>query len=167
MTYADFSPADYSELHRLASKAIAKQRCDHTLSATALVHEVFLKLRSRNHCRFVDRDHFISTCAQAMRHCLVDYARRKRTLRRGMGFERVSNQCVELQFIDDERLLRLNEALVRLEELNERHAKIVELRFFGGLTNREIASSLGISVRTVQLQWRVARAWLHRELDLK
>jgi RNA polymerase sigma-70 factor (ECF subfamily) len=158
-------PLVYSELKRLARSYMRRERPEHTLQATALVHEAYLKLVRQHDVNWQSRSHFFGIAAQLMRRILIDHARGHLREKRGGA-----NQAVPL---DDalvfspehsEELVRLDEALVRLSEFDERQGKIVELRFFGGLSVEETAEYLGISPKTVKRDWAVAKAWLHGEL---
>jgi RNA polymerase sigma factor (TIGR02999 family) len=158
-------PLVYDELHDLAEKRLRRERSDHTLGATALLHEAYLKLVDQSRVTWQNRAHFLGVAAQAMRRILINYAQQRRALKRGGEF-------IATTFDDDlvprdtraDRLIELDEALVRLRALSERQAAVVEYRFFGGLTHEEIAEVIGVSVPTVQRDWRLARAWLSREL---
>ena len=157
--------AVYDELRRLASAYLARERSDHTLQPTALVHEAYAKLADQGSA-WEGRTHFIGVAAQAMRRVLVDHARgHKRDKRGGGQWRRVE---LDLAIVEDGGtdvdLVNLDEALERLGELSERQARIVELRFFGSLSNPEIARVLETSERTVAREWRFARAWLGEEL---
>jgi RNA polymerase sigma factor (TIGR02999 family) len=158
-------PLVYKELHQLAHYQLRKERRDHTLNATALVHEAYLKLIDQNKVTWQNRAHFFAIAAKAMRRILINYAHQRMALKRGKEF-------VMITLIDDlhqretqpEELIALDEALNRLETMNERHAKIIEYSFFVGLNHEEIAEVLLVSVPTVRRDWRIARAWLSREL---
>ena len=158
--------AVYDELRRLAGAYLARERNDHTLQPTALVHEAYAKLADQNSA-WEGRAHFIGVAAQAMRRVLVDHARgRKRNKRGGGRWQRVE---LDLAVVEDGEtdvdLVNLDEAMKRLSELSARQARIVELRFFGGLSVDEVASVLKTSERTVAREWRFARAWLGEELE--
>jgi RNA polymerase sigma factor (TIGR02999 family) len=158
-------PYVYDELRRIARRALRWESPDHTLGTTALVHEAYLKLVDQTRVGWRDRAHFYAVAALAMRRILVDYARRHRRTKRGGGQRPVSldEGAVSL----DERaenLVALDEALTRLSELNPRLSRIVECRFFGGLTEEEIAEALGVTARTVKRDWAKARGWLYQEL---
>ncbi len=162
----------YEELHALARRQRRRWHGDHTLNTTALVHEAYVKLVDRKHVGVESRAHFFALAARAMRHILCDYARDRRTTKRGGGLERlalddlpVSPEQVESIGEPSEALLALDEALRRLEQLDPRQSKVVECRFFGGLTIDETAAAVGISARTVKRDWAVAQAWLHREME--
>ena len=162
----------YPELAGIAHKQLGMEHPGHTLSTTALVHEAYLRLISQTDVQWVDRSHFLAAAAQAMRRILVDHARRHQALRRGAGRRRTvsleSLSQADMAGIGvDERadtLVVLDEALERLSAINERQAKVVECRFFGGLTEAETAEVLGITSRTVTRDWYKARGWLYREL---
>lgn len=162
----------YPELAGIAHKQLGMEHPGHTLSTTALVHEAYLRLISQTDVQWVDRSHFLAAAAQAMRRILVDHARRHQALRRGAGRRRTvsleSLSQADMAGIGvDERadtLVALDEALERLSAINERQAKVVECRFFGGLTEAETAEVLGITSRTVTRDWYKARGWLYREL---
>ena len=159
----------YEELHDIASRLFRSQRGAHTLQPTALVNEAYLKFASTDPSSgFNDRAHFCNAAARAMRQILVNHARDAGAIKRGGGQERerVTLSAVPLQFAaNDIELLALDEALERLAELDERQAKIAELRIFAGLGSSEIAQLLDMPLRTVQLDWKMARIWLSRLLD--
>jgi RNA polymerase sigma factor (TIGR02999 family) len=161
----DAQPIDdvYAELRRLAAKKLAVESPDHTLSATALVHEAWLRLAEAS-IEWQDRSHYLRTAATAMRRILVDRARANATDKRGGQRQRVELVDVPAAARSDE-LLALDEALERLAPLKPDHANLVELRFFAGLSGNETASALGISSATAERMWRYARAWLQVELD--
>jgi len=159
-------PIVYDELRRLAASALRRERADHTLQPTALVHEAFLRLVDVPEDRWHDRAHFVAIAARAMRRVLVDHARGRMALKRGRAdihvpIDEVDVASSETGGVD---LVVLDEALSRLAALDERQARIVELRFFGGLTVEETAALIGSSPRTVKRDWHMARAWLKREL---
>jgi RNA polymerase sigma factor (TIGR02999 family) len=155
----------YRELHRLAQLYMAREREGHTLQPTALANEVYLKLTAGQERNFQNRAHFFAIAARGMREILVDHARSHRAGKRGGGAERVD---LDRAFVFSpglcEEMLAVDSALDRLAELDPRQARVVELRFFAGLTEEEIGLVLGISARTVKREWQVARAWLHKEL---
>jgi RNA polymerase sigma-70 factor (ECF subfamily) len=161
----ELMPLVYDELYRIAHNRLQYERRGHTLNATALVHEAYLKLVDQQRITWQNRAHFIAIAAQAMRRILINYAQSRKAQKRGGG------QPV-ITFIDEavvretrsEELLALDDALKQLAVLNERQSKVVELWFFGGLTHEEIAEVLDVSVPTVRRDWRLARAWLSREL---
>ncbi len=162
---AELLPLVYNELRRLAAEYMARERTDHTLQATALVHEAYLRLVDQTQVSWQGRAHFVGVAARVMRQILVDHARRRGRLKRPSKREQISLDCALL--VDaraDEDLEALNEALTRLATFDERKARVVELRFFGGMKVKEVAEVLGTSVRTVADDWAYAKAWLHREL---
>lgn len=159
-------PEIYAELRRLAERLLQDRARHHTLQPTALVHEAYLKLQYG--CgEPLDRSRFFAAAATAMRHILVDYARRRRALKRGGEGQRVTLDS-NLEFATEATVdvLQLNELLERLARLDERAAQIVELRVFGGLTIDETAAALDVSHGTVSNDWRIVRAWLAKELDI-
>lgn len=158
----------YNELRRLAAFKMAQQPHGHTLQPTALVHEAWLKLVGAESPSFKSRAHFFSAAAEAMRHILIDRARRKLTQRHGGGLERIPLEDFELVSpLPDEQLLNVNDALERFSQQHPLQAQVVKLRYFVGLTNEEIAQLLGISVSTVKNYWNFSRAWLFNEVDGK
>ena len=159
-------PLVQSELRRLARGYMRRQKPDHTLQTTALVNEAFLRLVDSNRVNWQDRNHFFAICAQLMRRILVDFARKKSSLKRGGdGVHITLNENVDVVDEKAAEVLALDEALKRLATMNERQSRIVELRYFGGLTEDEVAETLDISTRTVRRDWNLARAWLFRELS--
>jgi len=159
-------PLVYDELRRMAQGQLKGERPDHTLNATALVHEAYLKLVNQNQVNWQNRAHFLAIAAQAMRRILISYARSRMAEKRGSGEPAVTfNDEVMGKEAKAGELVALDEALVKLQSISERQCRVVELRFFGGLTEPEIAEAIGISVPTVKRDWRVARAWLSRELE--
>jgi len=158
-------PLVYDELHRLASPLLRRERAGHTLQTTALVHEAYLELVDQRNVNWQNRVHFFNVAAQAMRHVLVDHARRRRALKRGGDFCRLSiDKAVISSEEKDADLLDLNEALNSLAAMDPQQSRVVELRVFGGLSVEETAEALGISPRTVKREWSMAKAWLHRQL---
>jgi RNA polymerase sigma-70 factor (ECF subfamily) len=164
-TASQLIPLVYDELHRLAHRHMRQERPDHTLQATALVHEAYVRLVNQPQRTWQNRAHFIAVAAQVMRRILVDYARARRTSKRGSAPQRVPLE-EPLLFTEEQSddLVSLDEALERLAKFDARQSRVVELRFFGGLTTDETAEVLGISSKTVKRDWAVARAWLHREV---
>jgi RNA polymerase sigma factor (TIGR02999 family) len=161
---ADVYALAYAELRRIAHRQLRGERTDHTLNTTALVHEAYLRLAECT-ANWIDQSHFFALAAQAMRHILIDYARRHRSVRRGGGCVRVPLEDATLTLDDRaDLLLAVDEALTRLAALDERRARVVECRFFGGLTEDETAAALGVAVRTVKRDWAKAKAWLYQEL---
>ena len=152
----------YGHLRAIAGSYFRAQSAEHTLQPTALVNEAFLKLASSDAKGFESREHFISVAARAMRQILVDYARNKRAQKRGGGQKPVtlSGVAADTDASSVIDLIALDSALTALAKLNERHARVVELRYFGGLTVPEIAKVTGASVATIERDWRGARAWL-------
>ncbi len=159
-------PLVYDELRRIAHRQIGRERPGHTLDTTALVHEVYLKLVDQTRVQWADRSHFFAVATQAMRRILVDYARKYCSDKRGGGAIRVSlddaNPAVEDRA---ELLLAVDEALSELGKLDERLSRVVECRFFGGLTEEETAEVLGVTARTVRRDWSKAKGWLHHVLQ--
>ena len=161
-------PIVYRELKQRARFLMSKERSDHTLQPTALVHEAFLKLTSLTEIKWNDRSHFYRFVSQLMRQILVDHARLYATDKRGNAPINFSINDLQIPAAERaEAILYLDEALERLAQFDEKQSKIVELRYFGGMKNSEIAEALGISVRTVIREWESARLWLYRELNKK
>lgn len=158
-------PHVYAELRRQADRYLVRQRSGHTLQATALVHEAFLRLVDQTHASYKDRAHFFAVASRAMRQILVDHARRRTAGKRGGGATRLALEdaiaAVPARGVD---LVALDDALARLEKLDPEQSRLVELRFFGGLTVEETAVVLGCSPATVKRSWSSARAWLYGEL---
>ena len=153
------------ELHQLAHRYLSRERPGHTLQTTALVHEAYLRLVDQRRARFESRAHFFAIAAQIMRRILINHARDRSASKRGGGARRVSLD--DAAVLSDERaeeLVALGEALDSLAKLDERKARVVELRYFGGLTVDETAEVLGVHANTVMREWRQAKAFLHREL---
>lgn len=158
-------PLVYEELRRLARAQMRGERSDHTLQATALVHEAYFRLVNQPERTWQNRTHFIRVAAQVMRRMLIDYARARRTAKREGGLRRVPlEEPLLLTEEQSAEVLALNEALERLAQFDARQSRVVELRFFGGLTVEETAEALGLSPKTVKRDWSVARAWLYREV---
>jgi RNA polymerase sigma-70 factor (ECF subfamily) len=157
----------YDELRALAASYAAQQNPGHTLAPTALVHEAFLRLVGTSGPGWKDRSHFFAVAATAMRQILTDHARRKGADKRGGGeWQRISlSDANPAGPGEDADIAALDEALTRLAEADPRKHRVVELRFFGGLTVEEVAEELGVSVTTVESDWRAARAWLNSELS--
>lgn len=161
----DLMPLVHRELKRIARNFMRRQRVGHTLQTTALVNEAFVRLVDSDKVNWQDRSHFYAISAQLMRRVLVDAARRKNSTKRG-------GERIQVSLADDLRsavpdqvdVVAIDEALERLAKLNQRQCQIVELRYFGGLTEDEVAETLNISSRTVRRDWNLARAWLFREL---
>jgi len=162
---AKLIPIVYGELRRLAAYYMRQERADHTLQATALVHEAFLKLFERGEGTWENRRHFFAMASQAMRRILVDHARRH-NLKRGAGFQHVALEDTAIVAGQRETdFVRLDDALRALGEVDGRKAQVVELRFFGGLSVEETAEVLKVSPVTVLRDWSTAKAWLYRELQ--
>ena len=156
----------YGELRVMAARAFRRERIDHTLQPTALVNEAFVKLLGSELPSLQNRAHFFGIASRTMRTLLIDYARKKNAGKHGGGWLKVElDENLSHSTVDSKLLLALGVALEQLETLDQRKAKIVEMRFFGGMTNREIAQVLGISMATVGEDWSRAKAWLKRELD--
>lgn len=159
-------PLVYDELRRLAAHRMAQQPPGQTLQATALVHEAWLRLVGSGKERWESRRHFFAAAAEAMRHVLIDRARKKRCARHGAGFEKVALEKVEVGLPpDDEMVLALNEALDEFEKLDPQKAEVVKPKFFVGLSERETAAVLGVSERTVERHWAYAQAWLFERVN--
>lgn len=155
----------YPELRRIASRLMRGERAGHTLQPTAVVHEAFMRLVDEQSIQWQDRAHFLGIAARVMRRILIDHARRRGAEKRGGGINRVT---LNEDFVSNEdssvALLALDDVLNRFAEIDDRGAQVAELRIFGGLTVRETAEELGVSPRTVNGDWAVARLWLAREL---
>lgn len=160
-------PLIYDELHRIAAMHLRHERRTHSLQPTALVHEAYLRLVDIKGIDWQSRSHFFAVSATLMRRILVDHARANRTGKRGKGWDAISLDEAILPAPERAtEIIALDEALNKLATLHERQSKIVELRFFAGMNEDEIATVLGgISVRTVKRDWRIARAWLFKELS--
>jgi RNA polymerase sigma factor (TIGR02999 family) len=155
----------YSELRSLASRYLQRERREHTLQTTALVHEAYLRLADQREVQWKNREQFLGVAAQLMRRILVDHSRGRDAKKRGRGFERVFLE--EAAGIPKEKaadVIALDEALTRLAEFDPQQAQLVELRFFGGLSIEESAGVMGVSRTTLKRNWNVAKAWLAREL---
>jgi len=160
------TPLVYRELHRVAQAYMQGERVGHALQTTALVNEAYLRLIEADRHNWENRAHFYAVAAKLMRHILVDFARSRDRMKRGRGLEQVSlDEALTVRADNTSQLLNLDEALTALSKLDERQSQVVELRFFGGLTEAEIAVVLKVSERTIQSDWRLARSWLLRELS--
>ena len=158
-------PRVYDELKALAEAMMREERPDHTLQATALVHEAYLRLVDQSRAQWHDRAHFFAAAAQALRRILVDHARRHRSLKRGGGQVKLSlDDELVASYEREVDLIAVDDALAKLAAKHPEHAQIAEMRFFAGLTVEEVAAALGVVTRTVERRWRFARAWLHEAL---
>lgn len=159
-------PLVYAELRQIARRQLRRLRPGDTLGTTGLVHEAYLKLIDQKRASWQDRNHFFAIAARAMRQILVNHALRQQTLKRGGGQAAATTAGAQVAAPEPEaRLLELDAALDRLEELDPRLSRVVECRFFAGLTEEETANSLGVSLRTVQRDWKLARGWLQEDLS--
>ncbi len=159
-------PLVYEELRRMARRYMSRERKDHTLQTTALINEAYLRLVDQKHVHWQNRAHFFGISAQIMRRILIDHARRYAYTKRGAGAQRISlDEAAVVAKGRATELLSLDEALNSLAEIDPRRSRVVELRFFGGLDNDEIAAVLKISPNTVIRDWNLARAWLYQELS--
>ena len=159
-------PLVYQELHKLAGRYLGRERTGHTLQTTALVHEAYLRLVDQKDAQWQNRSHFFAMAATQMRRVLVDYARSRHMAKRGGGAQQV--ELDEALVVSDERagdVVALDDALKALAEFDERKSRMVELRFFGGLSIEETAEVLGVSPGTVMRDWTLAKAWLQREIE--
>jgi RNA polymerase sigma factor (TIGR02999 family) len=159
-------PLVYAELRQRAHRYMARENPGHSLQTTALIHEAYLRLADQKDKQWQNRSHFFAVAAQAMRHILVDYARSRNAARRGGAARVVSIE--EAAVVSEERtieIVELDEALETLAKVDPRKSRIVELRFFGGLSVEETAEVLNVSSITVMRDWNLAKAWLHRELS--
>lgn len=162
----DLLPLVYEELHRQAARFLSRERRDHTLQTTDLIHETYIKLIDQKKVNWESRTHFFAIVANLMRQILVDYARSKHRKKRGGAMQKFPLEETML-VVEKERsvnLMALDEALTRLEKIDEQQARVVELRYFSGLSLEEAAEALKVSRTTVANDWRMAKAWLHREL---
>ena len=158
-------PLVYDELHRLARRYMSKERKDHTLQTTALINEAYVRMVDQKNVNWANRSHFFAISAQIMRRILIDHARRHAYAKRGGGAQQVSLEEVAALVPEQGReLMRLDEALKSLAERDPRRSQVVELRYFGGLNNEEIAGVLHVSENTVTRDWNMARAWLYQQL---
>ncbi len=158
-------PLVYDELHRLARRYMSRERKGHTLQTTALINEAYVRLVDQRNVHWANRSHFFAISAQIMRRILIDHARRHTYAKRGGGARQVSLDETATVVQDNlSEFLRLDEALKSLAEFDPRRSQVVELKYFGGLNNDEIADVLKISKNTVIRDWNMARAWLHSQL---
>lgn len=155
----------YEQLRALASAKLRQESAGHTLQPTALVHEVYLKLADQTRAQWSDREHFFAVAAEAIRRILVDHARKKHALKRELPGQRVTiRTSLDAALPDEVDMLAMDEALNALARVSPRQARVVELRFFGGLQHAEVARLLNVSEKTVKGDWRIARAWLQNYL---
>ncbi|MDP8980617.1 MAG: sigma-70 family RNA polymerase sigma factor [Acidobacteriota bacterium] len=157
-------PIVYQELRRLASYYMQRERPEHTLQATALVHEAYLRLAGGEKQDWQDRAHFFAAAAQVMRNLLIDHARARRRDKRGGGCDICLDDAITLAVVENPDLLAIDEALEGLVKIDPRQSRIVELRYYGGLSIKEVAAVLDISDRTVKREWQMAKAWLYAEI---
>ncbi len=162
----ELMPLVYDRLHELASGFLRNERSNHTLQSSALVHEAYLRMIRLEHVTWQDRAHFFALSARLMRRILIDHARQNKSIKRGEGEAKLPLAMAEHVSLDTHPdLLALDMALTRLTDRDPQQGRIVELRYFGGLDREEIAHVLGISSATVTRRWRMARAWLYRQLS--
>ncbi len=156
----------YGELHELARREMLAERADHTLQPTALVHEAYLRLVAEKDSSFADRESFFAAAATTIRRVLVDHARKRAREKRGGGHLRVPLEGLDVaEPLEDQELLTLDEALAQLAAIDPTKARIVELRFFAGLSVGELGQAVGVSESTIRREWRMARAWLRARMD--
>jgi RNA polymerase sigma factor (TIGR02999 family) len=156
----------YDELRKIASQYLRRERQHHTLQATALANEAYLKLVDLSEVNWQDRAHFFAVAAQVMRHILVDYARQQGAEKRGGGLQKLTlDEAVSLAGERDLDLLALDEALAQLASFDPQQSQVVELRFFGGLSIEETAAVMGLSTATIKREWTLAKAWLYQKLS--
>jgi RNA polymerase sigma factor (TIGR02999 family) len=160
----DLAPIVYEELRRLAHYYLRSERPEHTLESAALVHEVYLRLIGGQPVELQNRDHFFAVASRLMRQILVDYARSRKAAKRDGGCRVSLSNATDIPITNDDELVALDRALEELARIDERQARIVELKFFGGLSSSSVASVLDISRATVDREWAVARLWLHRHI---
>jgi RNA polymerase sigma factor (TIGR02999 family) len=165
--FIELTPTIYPELKRLAAHYMFKERSGHTITPTVLVNETYLKLVQGKRLNAVDKHHFLAISSRCMRQILVDYARERNAQKRG-GSERLLTLNEELAEADQKKtidIIQLDNALEKLEQRDPVQVQIVELRFFSGMTNNEIAKLLGVSIATIKRKWTMARTWLYREMS--
>lgn len=158
-------PLVYGELRKIAQNYLSRERSDHTLQATALVHEAYLRLIDQRKADWKNRSQFFGLAAQMMRRILVNHAESHKAEKRGSGQKLQLDETLDVSFEENLDLLALDEALKKLAEVDEQKSRIVEMRFFGGMTIDETAEVLGKSHATVEREWAFAKAWLYRELN--
>jgi RNA polymerase sigma factor (TIGR02999 family) len=162
----DLLPLVYAELRRLAANYLRRERQGHTLQPTALVHEAYLRMIDQTQVRWQNRAHFFGVAAQMMRRILVDHARAQQAEKRGGDVQKFSlDENIDVSGERASDLVALDEALARLAEIDPQKSRVVELRFFGGLSVEETAEVLGVSAPTVKRQWRMAKAWLFGQVQ--
>jgi RNA polymerase sigma factor (TIGR02999 family) len=158
----------YEELRRLAAARMAHESAGHTLQPTALVHEAWLRMVRDDHRTWINRAYFFAAAAEAMRRILIEHARRKSALKHGGGQERLNIDDLELaEATRDEKLLLVDEGLAELSVAHPERARVVVLKYFGGMTNQEVAETIGISARTVNRHWLCAQAWLFERIQIQ
>jgi RNA polymerase sigma factor (TIGR02999 family) len=158
-------PLVYNELHRLASARLRRERSDHTLQTTALVHEAYLRLVDQKDAHWESRNQFLAVAAQMMRRILVDHARRHKAVKRGGPLPKLSlEESVVVSEEQSENLLLLDRLLTRLAAIDAQEVRVIELRFFAGLSVEETAEAMGVSCTTVKREWSIAKKWLAREM---
>ena len=161
-------PVIYDELRKLAANYLRRERPDHTLQPTALVHEAYLRLVDQTRVNWQNRAHFFGVAAQIMRRLLVDHARKHNAEKRGQDFQKLSlDENIDRAVERSSELIALDDALKALAEFDEQKARLVELRYFGGLSIEETADVLGVTPTTIKRHWRFAKAWLHGEMQKK
>ncbi len=159
-------PLVYQELRKLANSYLQNERSDHTLQPTALVHEAYIRLVDWQNTNWENRSHFFAVAAQVMRHILVDHARKKKAEIHGGNLQKLAlDEAISFSKQTEIDLVDLDDALKDLEKLDQRQSKIVELRFFAGLTIEETAHAIGVSTMTISREWNFVRAWLYRRLS--
>jgi RNA polymerase sigma factor (TIGR02999 family) len=162
----ELTPLVYTELHRAAQRYMSRERVDHTLQATALIDEVYIRLVDCEGVSWQDRNHFFAVCARLMRRILTDFARSRHYLKRGGGAKPITfDENIHVTPEPDEDLVALDHALEGLSAVDKRKSDVVELRFFGGLSVKDTAEVLGVSEETVKRDWRLAKLWLLREMS--
>ena len=157
-------PLLYAELRRLAARCMRDERAGHTLQPTALVHEAFLRLSAQDRAQWRDRAQFIGVAGQLMRRILVDHARKRHAAKRAAPFVTLDEGIANGGGVNVEEILAVDQALTRLRDLDVQQARIVELRYFAGLSPQETADALGLSLRTTEREWSMAKAWLRAQL---
>ncbi len=159
-------PVIYDELRKLAGNYLRRERPDHTLQPTALVHEAYIRLVDQTRVNWQNRAHFFGVAAQIMRRMLVDHARRHNAEKRGQNFQKISlDENIDRAAERSTQLIALDDALKALADFDEQKARVVELRYFGGLSIEETARVMGVTPTTIKRHWRFAKAWLHGEMD--